>query len=86
MYNAAEKFLLNHIFDSIIYLGVSASQSRLCCKCQLMTCKTLEPSWIKKIPTGTDLVLEVLETRWNRRNTEMFDTKMYGKTYGDKVC
>lgn len=29
MYNAAEKSLLNHIFDSIIYLGVSASQSQI---------------------------------------------------------
>lgn len=55
-----------------------------------MTYKPLEPIRVKKIPIGTDLVLEVLETRWNRRNTEIFDTKMYGKTYGktygDKVC
>lgn len=51
-----------------------------------MTYKPLEPLRVKKIPIGTDLVLEVLETRWNRRNTEIFDTKMYGKTYGDKVC
>ena len=55
-------------------------------KLQLTTCKPLEPSRVKKIPVGTDLVLEVLETRWNRRNTETFDTKLYGKTYGDKVC
>ena len=51
-----------------------------------MTYKPLEPSRVKKIPTGTDLVLEALKTRWNRKNTEIFDTKMYGKTYGDKVC
>ena len=51
-----------------------------------MTYKPLGPSRVKKIPIGTDLVLEVLEKRWNRRNTEIFNTKMYGKTYGDKVC
>lgn len=45
-----------------------------------MTYKPLGPSRVKKIPIGTDLVLEVLEKRWNRRNTEIFNTKMYGKT------
>ena len=36
------------------------------------TCKPLGPSWVKKIATGTDLVLKVLETRWNRKNIEIF--------------
>lgn len=45
-----------------------------------MTYKPLGLSRVKKIPIGTDLVLEVLETGWNRKNIEIFDTKMYGKT------
>ena len=50
------------------------------------TCKPLEPSWVKKIATGTDLVLKVLETRWNRKNIEIFNTKMYGKILNDMHC
>ena len=50
------------------------------------TCKPLEPSWVKKIATGTDLVLKVLETRWNRKNIEIFNTKIYGKILNDMHC
>lgn len=41
--------------------------------------KPLGPSRVKKISIGTVLVLEVLGTIWNRKNAEIFDTKMYGK-------
>ena len=50
------------------------------------TYKPLGLSWVKKIAIGTDLVLKVLETRWNRKNIETFNTKMYGKLQNNTLC